>query len=70
MKTYRDFITEGVAENDIVKFGGILSKVDSVTDATNLIIKTALGADITPAEAYEVYNSAFLNQFSYTKQGD
>lgn len=59
-----DFVTAGVAENDLVKVGGGLYKVDSVTNATVLELK-AYPSNITEATAYEVLNSSFMAQFEY-----
>ena len=59
-----DFVSAGVAEDDLVKVNGGLYKVDSVTSATVLELK-AYPANITEATAYEVLNSPFMTQFDY-----
>ena len=60
-----DFVTAGVAENDLVKIAGGLYKVDSVTSATVLEMKT-YPSDKTVATSYEILNSSFISQFEYT----
>lgn len=61
-----DFITIGVAEDDLVKLNNCLYKVDSVTDATNIILKSGPKSDIIEDIEYKILNSSFMGQFEYT----
>lgn len=62
-----DFVTAGVAEDDLVKVDGGMYKVASVTSATVLELKVAPAPELAEATSYSVLNSAFMAQFEYIK---
>ena len=62
-----DFISEGVDENDLIKIDGELLKVDSVTDANNIVLKNAPLTDIIESTTYTILRSSFMSQFDYIK---
>lgn len=61
-----DFITAGVSENNLLKIENGLYKVDSVTNATELILKSGPTVPISNG-SYEILDSSFMSQFDYIK---
>jgi len=59
------FTADSLLTTDIVKIGGYLCKVDSVTDDNNLELATP-AKEISPAESYKILRDEFMSQFEFT----
>lgn len=59
------FVTDNVAINNLVKIGGSLYKIDSVTNETTLELKKTPFENIEEETDFKVLDSEFMAQFDY-----